>query len=123
MPGGSTVRCPECAPGVTLMPGDGKCPQCFGSGTNIRLNSPEPKCANCKGTGVCPTCGGAGSIPRERLESSAFGTNRGRLRLALVSGVVLFLLGTAYCGYAQRKYVPLASAATNIFHQRFAAAQ
>ena len=40
--------------------GDGKCRQCFGTGTNTHLNEDEPKCSNCSGTGVCPECQGTG---------------------------------------------------------------
>jgi hypothetical protein len=35
----SRPRCPACG-------GDGKCRECFGSGTNIHLNEDEPKCRN-----------------------------------------------------------------------------
>jgi hypothetical protein len=40
--------------------GDGKCAECFGSGTNTHLNSDQPKCSNCLGTGICPGCEGTG---------------------------------------------------------------
>ena len=75
----------------------------------------DPTCANCKGTGICPTCGGAGLLLNDGSVYAGLGAKGGRLRLALTSAVVLMLLGTAYCGYAQRKYVPLAIAATNTF--------
>jgi hypothetical protein len=55
MPGGQQPRCSECE-----RRGDGRCSACFGSGTNLHLNSPEPKCRRCKGTGVCPSCDGSG---------------------------------------------------------------
>lgn len=42
--------------------GDGKCAECFGSGTNVHLNSDQPKCQNCAGTGTCPACNGSGSV-------------------------------------------------------------
>lgn len=42
------------------MRGSGQCAECFGSGTNVALNSDEPRCLNCKGSGVCPVCGGSG---------------------------------------------------------------
>ena len=49
----SRYACFECG-------GDGKCKECFGTGTNTHLQSDESKCANCDGTGVCPKCGGSG---------------------------------------------------------------
>jgi hypothetical protein len=44
--------------------GDGKCPECFGSGVNIHLDEDEPKCRKCAGTGKCPVCEGTGKLPR-----------------------------------------------------------
>jgi hypothetical protein len=50
-------RCPACG-------GNGKCSECFGSGTNVHLNEDEPKCRNCGGNGICPACAGLGFPPR-----------------------------------------------------------
>ena len=47
-------RCPACH-------GEGKCAECFGTGTNTHLNDSEPKCRKCQGSGVCPECQGTGS--------------------------------------------------------------
>jgi hypothetical protein len=55
MPGGGRPRCSDCD-----RPGNGRCATCHGSGTNLRLNSPDPLCRRCKGTGVCPSCDGSG---------------------------------------------------------------
>ena len=44
----------------TTCGGDGKCGQCFGTGTNTHLNEEEPKCSRCSGTGKCTTCNGTG---------------------------------------------------------------
>lgn len=105
-------RCSECATGI-FTSGNGKCSKCFGTGANTALNSPDPTCPNCKGTGSCPNCGGTGFEPK-----------RGRrLPLAIGSFVALVVIGSAYCGYSQRKYVPMATSATNTFHLRFSAAQ
>jgi hypothetical protein len=46
---GGERHCGEC--GRT-----GKCAKCFGTGTNIALNSDQDKCPNCYGTGICPAC-------------------------------------------------------------------
>jgi hypothetical protein len=110
----STVKCPDCDASAPLFIGEGKCPKCFGTGTNTALNSPEPKCRNCDGTGVCPTCQGRGLVAKPRL---------GWPRLALISGVAILFGSIAYCGYAQRKYVPIATRAISVFHHRFSAAQ
>ena len=40
--------------------GDGKCPECDGTGVNTHLNEAEPKCSRCSGTGKCLACGGTG---------------------------------------------------------------
>ena len=45
--------------------GDGKCPECFGSGVNVHLDEDEPKCRKCGGSGQCPLCQGTGRMPRE----------------------------------------------------------
>jgi hypothetical protein len=46
----------------------GKCAECRGSGVNLSLSLPEPKCRFCKGTGICPTCGGTARLyPRLSL--------------------------------------------------------
>jgi hypothetical protein len=44
----------------------GKCAACYGSGVNLQINSPEPKCRPCRGTGVCPTCGGTARNDRRK---------------------------------------------------------
>src|SRR5580700_12152499 len=49
-------RCQACK-------GSAKCPECFGSGTNIHLNETEPKCRQRSGTGTCPACKGTGISP------------------------------------------------------------
>ncbi|HLI62496.1 MAG TPA: hypothetical protein VKV05_03795 [Terriglobales bacterium] len=49
-------RCLECG-------GDGKCPECFGSGVNVHLDEDEPKCRRCGGSGQCPWCHGTGRQP------------------------------------------------------------
>ena len=46
-----------------------------------------------------------------------------RFRLPLLSGAGLLVLGLSYCRYVQREYLPLATAATEVFHRRFAASQ
>jgi len=48
-------KCIHCDP-----KGSGKCPSCYGTGQNMHLNSPEPKCPECRGTGVCTVCRGSG---------------------------------------------------------------
>ena len=56
-------RCIACDP-----KGSGKCARCFGTGQNTQLNSPEPKCPECRGSGVCTVCRGSGKrepAPRE----------------------------------------------------------
>lgn len=95
---------------------------CLGSGTNLRLNSADPMCPNCKGSGACPACGGSGSVARADFEGGFSGARNGRLRLALVSAAAFFLV-LGYCGLAQRRYVPLATDAAEVFHKRFAAGQ
>ena len=42
--------------------GGGKCPDCFGTGTNLSLVSAEANCLKCLGTGNCQQCGGTGGI-------------------------------------------------------------
>jgi hypothetical protein len=44
-------------------PGNGKCARCYGTGTNLKLNSAEPKCPFCDGTGQCQLCKGTGIDP------------------------------------------------------------
>ena len=44
--------------------GEGKCPECFGSGVNVHLDEDEPKCRKCSGTGKCQVCEGTGKLPR-----------------------------------------------------------
>jgi hypothetical protein len=34
---------------------------CYGTGTNVHLNSSRPDCERCNGSGICPSCGGRGS--------------------------------------------------------------
>src|SRR5512142_1390954 len=51
--------------------GDGKCGSCFGSGVNVRLNSPDHVCPSCAGTGVCSSCHGNGTLRTQGLD--AFG--------------------------------------------------
>jgi len=66
---GRSQRCPNCS--QTLLKGDGKCPDCFGTGTNVSLVSDDPKCPKCQGTGICQRCGGHGLViikPEEALE-------------------------------------------------------
>ena len=117
--GGDRLKCPDCAEGIPLVGGNGKCSQCFGSGINLRLNSPDRQCEKCQGTGTCPTCQGSGVV---RKVSFTEWLGRGvRARLALATGVLLFVFGLAYFAYAQRKYVPLATTATEVFHRRFSA--
>ena len=45
--------------------GDGKCPECFGSGVNAHLDEDEPKCRKCAGSGKCPVCEGTGRAKRD----------------------------------------------------------
>ena len=52
---GGRRRCSECG-------GTGECPICFGTGTNVALNSDQEKCPHCHGTGICLTCGEATEI-------------------------------------------------------------
>lgn len=49
------LQCPHCD-----TPGDGKCAKCYGSGTDLHLNSDKPACESCQGTGKCPACQGTG---------------------------------------------------------------
>ncbi len=51
--GAEDQLCGECR-------GDGKCPDCYGSGTNTHLNQSEPSCQRCSGIGKCPSCLGTG---------------------------------------------------------------
>jgi DnaJ-class molecular chaperone len=53
-------RCEECG-------GTGECPICFGSGTNVALNSEQETCPHCHGTGTCPTCSEAAGLTELRL--------------------------------------------------------
>jgi hypothetical protein len=69
------INCPECygkkgPPG--LQTGDGKCDQCYGTGSpgfvdgalesfNILRDEPA-KCFKCKGSGICQTCNGTGVV-------------------------------------------------------------
>ena len=46
-----------------------------------------------------------------------------RFRLPILSGVGVLVLSLAYCGYAQRRYVPMAPTAVDAFHQQFATGQ
>jgi hypothetical protein len=48
-------KCIHCDP-----KGSGICSECFGTGQNVHLNSPEPKCPRCAGSGQCPVCRGSG---------------------------------------------------------------
>ena len=123
MPGTRRVKCPDCEGGIPLVKGSGRCSKCFGSGANVSLSSVERNCTNCGGRGVCPTCGGAGVIGRGRLEYEQLGASSGRFRTALALTGAVILLGLGYCGYAKREYLPLATAATEVFHRRFAASQ
>ena len=117
MPGATNrTKCPDCSTGNPFTFGSGKCSRCFGSGTNVSLNSTDEKCTGCGGTGMCPTCGGSGSRPNPLWLGGA-----GRRNLALSAGSALLLLG--YCGFAQRHDVSIATAATDTFHTRFATAQ
>lgn len=58
--------CPECNARSILSGGDGRCSLCHGTGTNLHLPDPTPKCRGCQGTGVCRGCGGKGLVLRER---------------------------------------------------------
>ncbi len=116
--GGTSKKCEDCEGGIPLIRGNGKCSQCYGSGVNVRLNTPDGQCENCKGTGGCPTCGGAGFVRKATLPDMR--EKGGWVRMALSGAFILIVLGIEYCRYAQQKYVPLATAAAGIFHQRFA---
>jgi hypothetical protein len=142
---GNRSSCPDCGGGLPLVLGNGVCARCSGSGVNVDLSSAESRCLNCNGTGVCPTCKGSGMITKEGLIGllkedqgaksgrdsvgmfSQFSTEPStiwrRLRLPLLSGVALLVFGLSYCGYAQRRYIPPATAAIEVFHRRFAAGQ
>jgi len=48
MAGGKCLRCKQ----------SGKCPECYGTGQNTRLNVPGDICEACKGSGKCTVCGG-----------------------------------------------------------------
>ncbi len=38
--------------------GSGECPECYGSGRNVHLNTEGDICERCKGSGKCTNCGG-----------------------------------------------------------------
>src|SRR5579871_1409484 len=64
MPGSRVPGCTDCDRISLLGRGNGKCSQCFGSGTNVSLNSAAPSCVKCGGSGICSTCQGHGYLPR-----------------------------------------------------------
>lgn len=55
-------KCPACEGSKFPFRGNGKCGKCFGTGVNVVLSAPDPKCEACDGTGICHVCGGTGVV-------------------------------------------------------------